>query len=160
MSSEIRSKAPVDVMASRLRQITLGNGYRHNVGDDVYRGGVFLEPKTELPAVSILEAEDEPTTAEVTANQILETTSYQVMAIARCDELHPLDVGHELLADIKAALFQAPTVEFERLDGTAHSVEYTGRSIQAGVEQTGFVYVTLNVDITHPEKLGKPEEVP
>lgn len=143
-------------LAARLAQISVAGGYNTDAGLHVFRGRAFLDPSTEVPALTVVENDEQGTDAEVTGTLVRETTAYQVQGLVRADRDNPLDAGHELLADIKRALFKAPEgPEFEQLIAGA-TLAYTGRQVLSREEGQSFAEVSVSLEVTHSERYGNP----
>lgn len=153
----LQAERPLAVIRERLEEIQEDNGYNTNAGNNVYRGRVFLDRDSELPAITIVETEENPATADVSGSLVRETVNYQIRGVAQADPDNPLDQGHVLVADIKKALFRAPTIDMERLDGTITNLSYTGRGIFPPEDGSRYVYVEVYLEVTHGEQFGNPE---
>lgn len=147
-------------LADRLAAIRTADGYNTDAGQHVFQGRIYLDEDTDLPALSIIENLEQPTTAQVDGPLVRESTPYQVQGLIACDTRDPLLAGHQLLADIKRAVLRNPAgPEFEELLPGA-SLEYTGRQVFQRLESSRFVEVHVLLTITHCEQYGDPYTIP
>lgn len=143
-------------LAGRLAVIRKANGYNTDAGLHVFQGRLYLDEDDDLPALSIIENLEQPTTAQVDGTLVRETTPYQIQGLIACTPNAPLAEGHQLLADIKRALFVHPSgPEFERLIAGA-SIDYMGRQVFQRLESARFCEVHVLLEITHGERYGDP----
>lgn len=155
MSHTIAQQA-LAALAERLQKISKEAGYNTDAGKHVFEGRLYLTEDDDLPALSIIENLEQPTTAQVDGTLVRETTPYQIQGLIACQPNSPLIEGHQLLADIKRALFVHPSgPEFERLIAGA-SIDYMGRQVFQRLESARFCEVHVLLEITHGELYGDP----
>lgn len=92
-------------------EISIANGYQHDVDDRVFRGRMFLDPSDPLPALAILDSPDPDRFPKATGDQDridaavgLEAWVILIQGWVDDDKLNPTDLAFNLLADIDKAL--------------------------------------------------------
>lgn len=140
-------------LSTKLSQITVANGFRTNIGERVYRGRRNLDA-TNLPCVTIYEGEDRvegEALREVTISQL-----YVIEGHAACDVNHPNDRAHEIIADIKEAIFKGITVTSRPLDGLAKKLTYKNRIIAPREDGQAFISGSVILEVFFVEDLTSP----
>lgn len=136
---------------ARLAEIRTANGYETDAGALVYRGRRRLDP-SKMPCCVIIEMPDsvrdqQPRRAALSAVFVLE-------GHAQCDPDNPNDVGHQLVADIKRAVFRAP---LQYADGKpVLSVDYVKRTIAPREDGLAVVSAGVEIKVDYVEQLGEP----
>lgn len=146
-------------MAERLSVIRRADDYNTDAGYHVFEGRLYLDEDDDLPALSIIENLQAATTAQVDGTQVRETTAYEIQGLIACEPNRPLIEGHQLLADIKRALFRHPSgPAFETLiDGA--TINYVGRQVFQRMESARYCEVHVLLEVTHIERYGDPYSV-
>lgn len=90
-------------------EVSLANGYKHDLADSVFRGRMFTTNDDPLPLVTILENIDPdryPRFAADENNAGVAKTSWilLIQGWAVDDKLNPTDPAYELMADVRKAL--------------------------------------------------------
>ena len=107
-----------------------------------------------------IEGEDKPGGAQGAGSQQV-TQSYVLGGYAECDPDHPNDRAHEILADIKKALFgltpdatraERAGAEFS-FGGRVKSVSYRGRDIGPRADGVPIVFAVVHIDVVFVEQL-------
>lgn len=93
-------------MADALKEITIANGYKVEIGDSVYRGRGVYGDETPLPALSILEAPIPLDQLPSAKNNTSQAGQWElvVQGWVKDDRVNPTDPAHVLLADVKQRL--------------------------------------------------------
>lgn len=141
-----------------LSGITKANGCETDIGTRVFRGKRKIDD-TQVPCAVIIEGEDKPGNTQGSAAQQI-TQSYVLGGYAECDPDNPNDVAHQILADIKHAVFSVtnPT-RAEQISGTTtlggkvKSVTYTGRDIGPRTDGVPIVFAVVHIDVVFVEHL-------
>jgi hypothetical protein len=93
------------------QEVSIANGYKHDLAGSVYRGRLIFTDDDPLPCVSILEnlnpdrdrrmagANDEPSRGKGN-----ESWALLIQGWVKEDYLNPCDAAYELMADVKKAL--------------------------------------------------------
>lgn len=146
MSTASTVAAAID---ARLAEITVAGGYLTNIGAKRFRGRRAL-PKDAPPCVVLVEGDDIVRGEQgphVKLDQV-----YILEGWVACDPDNPNDAAHEVLADLKRAIFSGDRT-FGRLVRELH---YRGRTI--GVRPDGSAVVSANIEIAveFAENLADP----
>lgn len=136
-------------IAERLAEITTTNGFLTNIGATVYRGRRALA-KDAPPCVVLVEGDDlvrEQSGLHVKLDQV-----YVLEGFTACDPDNPNDAAHDIIADLKRAIFAGDRT-FNRL---VRGLHYRGRTI--GVRADGQAVVSANIEIAveFAENLATP----
>lgn len=145
-----------EAIATRLATITTVNGYATNIGGKVLRGRRRLD-KSHLPCAVVIERDD-----EVKAEQVLAKRVHQAKVACRllleghaeCDADNPNVVGHQIIADIKKAIFGS--VISYGSDDAVLGIHYAGRSIAPREDGTDVVAAAVEVMLEFVETLSDP----
>ena len=141
-----------------LAGISKVNGYETDIGLRVFRGKRKIDD-TQVPCAVIIEGEDKPGGSQGPASQQV-TQSYVLGGYAECDPDHPNDTAHQIIADIKRAIFTCvnPT-RAEQISGTTtlggrvKSVAYVGRDIGPRTDGVPIVFAVVHIDVVFVEQL-------
>jgi|GEM_PF-1379828 len=142
-----------------LEKITQANGYETDIGLKVFRGKLKIDDDIP-PCVAVMEADEVlggtqgPTSQQVTQH-------YAIVGYARCDPDYPNDTAHQMISDIKRALFRLPddATRHEQVSGTRRfggrvkAVQYQGRSIGPRADGRAIVFVNVHISVTYVEQL-------
>jgi hypothetical protein len=134
---------------ARLKTIKKVNGFLTDAGTRVFRGKRRLA-EDEIPASVIVEAEDtilDRMRVKVKLNQ-----QYLLEAHDVCDPDHPNDKAHELLADLKKAVFGDDLT----LGGLCRQILYEGRFIGTREDGVALVFARIVVTVEYAEDLANP----
>lgn len=141
-----------------LAGITEANGYETNIGAHVYRGKRKIDD-SHVPCAVLLEGEDKPGGTQGAASQQV-TQSYVLGGYAPCNADQPNDTAHQIIADIKKAVFsiQNPTRAEEisgstTFGGRVKSVVYRGRDIGPRTDGVAIVFAVVHIDVVFVEQL-------
>ncbi|MDT0635099.1 hypothetical protein [Spectribacter hydrogenoxidans] len=145
----------LEAIRDRLKAIDGSGDFTFNVGERVYLGRLFLNPN-DIPGISVLE-DDDPFEVEDNGTRYKETGTYRVQGVVAADDDNPLKAGHQLLADMKRALFLAPNgPEFEKLGDVPTSMTYTGRQVFQREDGQRHCEAHLFLTVAHFETWGDP----
>jgi len=92
------------------QEVSIANGYKHDLADSVFRGRLLFTDDDPIPAVAINEGLNPDRDARRTESDddsrrsSLEKWSLQVQGWAKEDPRNPTDAAYELMADVKKAL--------------------------------------------------------
>jgi hypothetical protein len=138
-------------VASRLATIKVVNGYNTDIGLRVFRGRMSLNVK-DLPCIVL--AEDADTVQEIRGTKVRLTQRYTIEGHDNCDPLQPNDKAHEILQDIKRAIFGGDLSFGGAL--RPNDLAYSGRSIAAREDGTAICAASVDIDISYVEDLSDP----
>ena len=142
-----------------LAGITKAHGYETDIGVRVYRGRRKIDDDA-VPCAVIIEGEDHPGgTQGPSAQQVVQ--SYALGGYAQCDPDHPNDTAHQIISDLKKAVFGLPAdaTRAEQATGTrsfggrVKKVEYKGRDIGPRADGVAIVFAVVHIDVTFVEHL-------
>lgn len=138
-----------------LEKITKANGYQTDIGLRVYRGRVTTT-LSSVPFVVLKEGKDSVADSKVT--EVVLRQPYIIEGVSACEMDNPNDVGHQILADIKKALFSGTLEKGSkfRFGTVACELEYKGRFIAQREEGSAVVTTTVVIECKYPEDLTNP----
>lgn len=137
-------------ISERLETIATAGGYLTDIGAKVFRGRRSLDD-SRLPCCVIIEADDTIKDKNRRATKIEQ--QYFVEGHSVCDPDNPNDKAHDIIEDIKRALFaegQPP------LHPMVKEIEYKGRSIQPREDGTGVIAASVEIAIVFVEAMAAP----
>ncbi|WP_315127204.1 hypothetical protein [Comamonas antarctica] len=145
-------------LTTLLEGITKANGYKTDIGNFVMRGKRKIDD-TQVPCAVIIEGEDKPTSFQGPASQKI-TQSYVLGGYDHCDADHPNDRAHEILSDIKRAIFtvenqtrQQQLAGTHTFGGRVKAVTYRGRDIGPRADGVAIVFAVVHIDVEFVEQL-------
>lgn len=138
-------------LATRLATITVANGYNTDIGLRVLRGRRRIDDG-QVPCAVLVEGADTTTSAPGQMTTVEVVQSYVLVAYHDCDPDHPNDKGHELIKDLKRAIFSDGTT----LAKQVKRVHYRGRDIGPRGDGVGIVSATVEIDVVFVEDLTNP----
>lgn len=154
----IRARDIAAHLTTLLAGISRADGYETDIGRRVFRGKRKIDD-SHIPCAVIIEGEDKPGGTQGGASQQV-TQSYVLGGYAECDPDHPNDAAHQIIADIKKAVFTLvdPT-RAEAINGTTSlggrvkSVTYVGRDIGPRADGVPIVFAVVHIDVVFVEQL-------
>lgn len=139
-------------VADRLAKITTAAGYKTDIGLRVFRGRVNIDIDGQVPCVSMIEADDEVISSTPQIAEYKLRDKYHLDAFTQCDPDHPNDAAHDMLEDMKQALFW----EDLTMGGKAFRLRYEGRNFAAREDGQGMVSTRVTISIERVEYIRKP----
>lgn len=136
-------------LTGRLAAIRLTGGTLTDAGARVFRGKRRLDD-TNIPCCVIVEGED--SVADQGGKSVKLRQRYIVEAHDHCDPDHPNDKAHDLLVDLKRAVFTGDKTMGRKI----LSIEYVGRTIGAREDGVGITFAALLFDVVYAENLTEP----
>lgn len=140
------------VITQRVQQITLANGYATNIGDRVFRGKGSLNAE-DLPCIVLVEGDE--TVADQKGAKINSSVVFMLEGHDVCDPDQPNDKAHQIIADLKRAVFSGDLT----LDGKLkdkQQIDYRGRTIGARPEGGDIIAASIAFAITMVDDLAAP----
>lgn len=153
MTAPQTAKRIGQALAERLKSITTANGYHTNAGQHVYRGRLDIDASI-LQYITLVELDENTTLRPGRTNtEHKPTQAYAIEAGSVCDANNPNDTAHDLIIDIKRALFgpDDPT-----LGGLSTALRYVRRSIDARQAGTDRITAVVQVEVDYFENLVQP----
>ena len=147
-----RRKKIINEIKAALEQILISNGYVTDAGLNVFLDKVALEESGDFPAINIDESTD-TNTAGSHLNWTKVTLPISIEAFNRCTPATSNDKAHELIGDIKKAVFTHVK------DDPANYELITYQSSDIAQRESGSDLIVVNVliDVTYTEDLADPE---
>ena len=139
-------------VSGRIETITVANGYQTDIGLRVMRGRKRLDPAM-LPCAVIVERDDS-VKDRGGRKQVKVAQRIIVEGHAACDADNPNDTGHQMIADIKRALFSAQLTF--GADQRPVDVAYVGRSIAPREDGIAVVSAAVEIEVEFVETLSAP----
>lgn len=147
-------------LSGLLASITAANGFETDIGRAVYRGKRKIDD-TAPPCAVLIEGEDTPGDVQGAVSQKI-TQSYVLGGYAPCDPDNPNDVAHQIIADIKRAVFSTKdATRAEQIQGTCtfggrvKRVSYRGRDIGPRADGLAIVFAVVHIDVEFVEQLDR-----
>lgn len=136
-------------ISDRLAAITIANGYATDIGLRVFRGRRRIDPDM-VPCVVLIEGDDDVRSESLRSANIGQ--QYFIEGHDACDPDNPNDKGHEILADLKKAVFSGDTT-FGR---SIRKIDYKGRRIVPREEGITSVAASIHIEAQFVEDLTSP----
>lgn len=143
-------------LARRVENISIANGSATDIGLKVLRGRRRLDP-SQIPCAVIIERDDDPQAQS--SGKVKISQKYIIEGHATCDPDNPNDTGHQIIADIKKAVFTGDLTIDGRLTANnqkAFAIKYLGRSIAPREDGLSVVAASVEISIEYVEELHKP----
>jgi len=142
-----------------LGNITQANGYETDIGLKVFRGKIKIDDDEPPCVVIVEEVEALGNTQGHSSQQVKQ--HYVLVGYAPCDPDYPNDVAHQMIADIKRAVFRLPedATRHEQISSTrtfggrVKAVQYLGRQIGPRADGRAIVFVNVHIAVTYVEHL-------
>jgi hypothetical protein len=136
---------------ARILAISKANGYLTDVGLNVMRGRRRIDDN-QVPCSVIVEGDDHvtPSPGRIPSAEVRQ--SYVIAAYSECSANHPNDRAHEIIKDIKRALFHDGVT----FGGKVPRVEYKGRDIGPRSDGVAIVCASVEIEVKFVEDLTNP----
>lgn len=139
---------------ARVQNITIANGYATDVGLKVMRGRKRLD-ESHLPCIVLIERPDAPEKQNMQRDPLVKVNQkYVIEGHAACDPDNPNDVGHQIITDIKKAIWK------EKLtfgtDQKVYTVMYEGKTISPREDGIAVVSAAVEISVDFVECLSNP----
>ena len=142
------------VLTNILKQITTANGYNTDIGHRVFRGRLKLDDD-KIPCVVIGEEDDQVTDRVNYGKNVSITQGFVIDAYVRCDPDNPNDAAHDVIEDLKKALFtgQSNANPAGALAPHVRTLKYIRRHIGPRPEGADFVLGSITIETAYVETL-------
>lgn len=150
-------------LTAALEQITVANGYQHDLTGRVFRGRMLFTQHDPIPLLSIIEPPGSPDDPEVPADTSGRFTKHPLLiqGFVADDPVNPTDPAYYLLADVQKCLAS------ERARGRGYDIlglgeRLMGLQIGRGVVRppdavvSGDAFFWLPVTLEYAEDLKNP----
>jgi len=147
----------IEALRDRLSLIRIANGYATDIGRMVFRGRRNIS-EDMLPCCTIIEAEDEierqkPRSGlDHTFPLAFESLPVTIEAHGPCDADHPSIAAHDMVRDIKRAIFSGDLL----FGGLAIATQYIGRTVGDREPGTSIAVGQVMIKIDCVEDLADP----
>lgn len=139
-------------LSERLARILPANGFATATGTRIMRGKRTVPADSQVPCIIMIEGGDEPTDRPGRIPMCHIKLPFVIDAFDACDPENPNDRAHQMISDIKRAIFHDGT----NLGGQAYLVTYTGSDIGPRPDGAAFVQARVSVSIEYVEDLTNP----
>lgn len=143
-----KAKNMAAYIATLLSDIRTANGYSTEIGRLVLRGRRSLEDRHN-PCVVLHEGDDTP--KDDTLKNVILRQEYIVEAHHTCDPDNPNDIAHDMIADIKKAIWKDPT-----WGGAVRQIYYRGRGMQPREDGLTVVSAFVRFAVEYADNLQNP----
>lgn len=140
-----------NAIAARLSTINVASGSITDIGLRVLRGRRRIDNE-QVPCVVLAEGLDQINQASGRVPSCEVQQTYMLIAYHECDPDHPNDRGHDLIKDLKRAIFSDGVT----LGGNVLRVEYKGRDIGPRGDGVAIVCASIEIVIKFIENLSEP----
>lgn len=147
-----RRKNIITEIQTALSEITTTNGYYTDAGNYVYLDISEIDENSTFPAININESMD-TNSANFHSTWLSLALPVSIEGYNTCLPSTANEKGHELIADIKKAIFshtKDDPANFEK-------ITYQGADIAQRENGTGLVAVNVNITIHYKENLNDPD---
>lgn len=139
-------------VSARLAGITTANGYQTNIGLRVMRGRKRLE-ESHLPCAVIIERPDKPDRQSGQRDPSVKVTqNFVIEGHAVCDPDNPNDVGHQIVTDIKKAIWHEKMTY--GADKKLIAINYEGKTISPREDGITVVAAAVEISVEFVESLS------
>ena len=149
------AKAIGTSLSALLGTITVANGYNTDIGLRVYRGRLAID-ESRIPCVILAELDDANKDAVSQGTLIAVGQRYTIEAHVTCDPNNPNDAAHDVIADIKKALFQKMIRTGSAFSPEIKHLNYIGKTIGPRPDGSAFVSGSITVVADFVEDLKNP----
>jgi hypothetical protein len=158
----------LDNLTSALQEITLVNGYQHDLSESVFRGRVVFGESDPLPMISILEPPLPLDQAPIPVTSDSASFEWEIMIQGFVDDdpRNPTDPAYPLCADIKKRLVRERVRANERpRNGCGGILDMGGRVMALGIgpgvvrpadEVSAKAYFWLGLTLQIAEDMAEP----
>ena len=149
-------------LSASLEQISIANGYKHDLGGHVFRGRDMFDDGDEPPLVAILESPDEPDQQTRPRGNTERKAKWNlfVQGWADDDKSNPTDPAHYLMADVKKRLANEIKALRERdclgMGNRIDELEFSPGVVRPPDAMSNKAYFWLKLSITIVEDDSEP----
>lgn len=142
-------------IASRLANISITNGYQTDLNHKVLRGRRRLN-QPDLPCAVLIERDDKPSGQSGQRDPSAKIKQpYVIEGHAACDPDNPNDVGHQIIADLKRAIWSGGPLVYGAAQKVI-TVTYEGKSIAPREDGIVGVAAAIEISVEFVEQLANP----
>jgi hypothetical protein len=162
----------MDALTAILQEITIANGYKHDLGESVFRGRAIFGQNDPIPMVSILDVPIplEPVVTPEGGSESKGGWEIVLQGFVKDDKVNPTDPGHFLMADVKQRLalekkkeadfelFELDTPETIGMGQHVVKLEMSSGIVRPPDEVSAKAYFWLTLTLTIVEDIADPYE--
>lgn len=153
-----KASAIAEHLAGILGTIRTANGYRTNIGATVFRGRLKHD-EDRVPYAVLIEGEDRASDHR-DVKDVKVAQDYVLGGYVMCDPDNPNDAAHDVIKDIKKAVFtsdlawQAPAPGARGIgQGRVKALQYRGRDIGPRADGKNIVFAVVHITVEFAEDL-------
>lgn len=147
-----KAKDVSDALTARIEQIKGSAPYSTDIGKKVLRGRRTLD-EAMLPCTVIIEDEDGiEARGGLHGEKVKVAQTYFIEGHCACNPDQPNDKAHEILADLKLAIFGGDP----KLGGAVFELRYNGRVISTREDGAEFVAAGIEIEAVFVEDVTAP----
>lgn len=138
-----------DLLAARLAQIMIANGYQTDIGAKVMLGRRRLD-ESHIPCAILVEGDDTPKSEQ--RDRVLLEVVYMLEGHAACDPDNPNVTAHKIVSDLKKAIWADSAISGPNVK----NLRYLGRQIQPREDGQATVAAGIEISLEFAEQLSSP----
>lgn len=138
-----------DLLAARLAQISIANGYQTDIGARVMLGRRRLD-ESHVPCAILVEGDD--TLKSEQRDRVLLEVVYMLEGHSACDPDNPNVTAHKIVADLKKSIWSGDATFGSRVK----NLRYLGRQIQPREDGQATVAAGIEISLEFTEQLSAP----
>lgn len=149
-------------LTTSLKQITVANGYKHNLSTSVFRGRDLFGEDDPVPMVCILEATDEDAQFDSPRGSGDQYGDWPLLiqGFADDDPENPTDPAHYLMADVKRRLAEERKrgrgFDILGMGGVVDALEFSAGIVRPVDAYSAKAYFWLRLNLRIVEDVTKP----
>lgn len=147
-----KAKTLAQRVADRVALVTVANGYLTDIGLRVLRGRLALD-ESFLPCAVVVEGDD--SIEDQTEIKAKVAQAFIVEGHAECDPDNPNDTAHDIVADLKRAIFDGDRT-FEGFVPGPKGLRYNGKNFGTRPDGTNVVAASIQFTCVFVEDLTNP----
>lgn len=138
-----------DLLAARLAQISIVNGYQTDIGAKVMLGRRRLD-ESHIPCSILVEGDDTPKSEQ--RGRVLLESMYLLEGHTACDPENPNIAAHKIVSDLKKAIWSGDITFGDRIK----NLHYLGRNIRPREDGQAIVAAGIEISLEFTELLSAP----
>lgn len=143
-----RRKTIIEEIKAVLEAILISNGYITDLGNNVFLDKSEISETTSFPALNINETVDVVVSGEESKWPTL-SLPINIEGFALCQPSTANEKAHELIGDIKKAVFSHTAVDY-------NEIFYVSSEIGQRESGSGLVSVNVSINIIYKENINAP----
>lgn len=150
----------VQGVAALLTHATVANGYFTDLGEEQYIGRDFADDELDdqkLPMHTIVHPDGSSETnisTDPVSDRPQNELALSIVAVDKCDPNDPLVKGHQLVADIKRAIWRKPARG--KPAPATQPAEFTSSGVQPRAPGSNLVVAQVDLTVSYTDHLDNP----